>query len=63
MGSYFAIGLFPKAHNEGEGCYIRSLKVNGFKSKESALNAIKRANIAGYVKKLGQVQPVAWVEI
>ena len=59
---FYAIGLFPKAPNEGSGCYIRSLKVKGFKSKESALKALEKAHVNGYVKKLGNVQPVAWRE-
>lgn len=55
---YYAMALIPKPIDEGKGCYIRSLKVSGFKNLEAAKQALLKKKCKGYVKKLGCVQSV-----
>lgn len=44
------------------GYAVRSLKVGGFKSLQAAQNRIIKVGVEGYVKKLGEKQPV-WTNV
>lgn len=55
MGSYFAMAFFPSFENQ---YCVRNLKLCGFKTEKAARQAIERAKLDGYVKKLGQSVPV-----
>ena len=55
MGSYFAMAFFPSFDNQ---YCVRNLKLRGFKTEKAARQAIERAKLDGYVKKLGQSVPV-----
>lgn len=55
MGSYFAMAFFPSFENQ---YCVRNLKLHGFKTEKAARQAIERAKLDGYVKKLGQSVPV-----
>lgn len=54
-GSFFAMVFYP---SERLNVCVRSLRTTGFKTAEQAAQAIQRAKLDGYVKKLGQTAPV-----
>lgn len=55
MSTYFAMAFFPSFENQW---HVRSLKLKGFKTAAAAQKAIERNKVEGYVKKLGQTQPI-----
>lgn len=49
------MAFFPSFENQW---HVRSLKLKGFKTAAAAQKAIERNKVEGYVKKLGQTQPI-----
>lgn len=58
-GSFFAMVFYP---SERLSVCVRSLRTTGFKTAEQAAQAITRAKLDGYVKRLGSSVPI-WTNL